>query len=79
MTMTLFLLNKLRCWHPLKLRVDGVYADGVLEQDFLQLSLVHEGGSAHSFPNSPCEAALRGIVPNNLGERSARQCKREFP
>ena len=50
--MSLFLLNKLGYLHPLKQRADGAYADGVPEQDLLQLSLVREGGSAHTFPNT---------------------------
>jgi hypothetical protein len=71
--MALFLLNKLGYWPPFKQRADGAYTDSVPEQDLLQLSLVHEGGSApehHLITLN--EAALRRIIPNNP-ERSARR------
>jgi hypothetical protein len=63
--MALFILNK-RYWPPLRLkqRADGAYVDGVSEQDLLLLSPVHEGCSAHPFPNT----SLSPTVPSGRHE-----------
>ena len=66
--MVLFLLNK-RYYPPLKQQADGAYVDGVPEQDLLQLSLVHEGGSAHPFLNT---TSLFPTIPSGRHEVQVR-------